>query len=32
MRTNKVGSRSTKSRVYVQLETKGKEGRVLKYF
>ena len=31
MRTNKVDSYPTKSRVYIQLERK-KEGRMLKYF
>ena len=32
MRTNKVGSHSTKNWVHVQLVKKEKEGRVLKYF
>ena len=32
MRTNNMGSRPTKSWVYVQLEKKEKERRVLKYF
>ena len=32
MRTNNMSSRSTKSWVYVELEKKEKERRVLKYF
>ena len=32
MHTNKIGSRPTKSWVFVQLEKKEKEGKVLKYF
>ena len=32
MHTNKIGSRPTKSWVFVQLEKKEKEGKVLKKF